>query len=94
MITKEQCNELLEAINKYPGLKVDHLDFIKIVKKKAENGEQLSEIDENNIKSELEDWLMIERGFTNNSTTENKQLREFMIDACTIFLNPLSFGDD
>ena len=88
MITREQCKELLEAIDKYPGLKVDHLEFVKIVRKKLENKEQFTEIDEDNITSELEGWLSAERGFTEGRTTGDKQLWEFMVDACAIFLVP------
>ena len=93
MITKEQCDELLESINKYPGLKVDHLEFIRIVQKRIKDGEQFTEIDEDNIKSELNDWLTVERSFTKGPTTGDNQLREFMIDACAIFLDPMSCGD-
>ena len=93
MITKEQCDELLESINKYPGLKVDHLEFIRIVRKRIKDGEQFTEIDEDNIKSELNGWLTAERGFTEERTTADRQLWEFMVDACAIFLDPMSCGD-
>lgn len=93
MITKEQCDELLESINKYPELKVDHLEFVRIIQKRIKDGEQFTEIDEDNIKSELNGWFTAERGFTEGPTTGDERLREFMIDACAIFLDPMSCGD-
>lgn len=77
MITKEKI-KLFNELLKVTGIAVDHLEFVKVLQKPS-----FTELDEENVKTQLKDWMRTEKKF--KSTPES--MKRFMLEACSIFLD-------